>query len=576
MRGFAYSFYSLTICSCLAAGLAIDAAMFAAPSTAHADSEKRVALVIGNGNHKIAPHLDNPANDARAIAETLRKLGRGRRWLRPRRLPDAEGGVGFLRGVAAGEIGGRLLFRPRRFVDNKDFLLPVDIDWKSPTDLDISAISLPMVLKQMKLEERVNIVLLDACRDNPFVQELARDKTPAAIGPRGLSPIQGELARGTLIAFATDPNSTAQDGVQGEHSPFTEALLNHLPDPSAPIDTVMPRVRSEVWEKTKHIQRPWVYSSLTSEFSFNPRAATAAPTTPEAAVARPPKLGEGELALGIRAAFQSERRLSNLSRRVSQRPVCTDGEEPNCVAGFRANDQAAPEAAPPTGPAGPPEKELKAEIGTYDTEKYLRLEAVDRKEIQARLQVLRYYTGPIDGSFNEQTRQAIAEWQKKRQVAPTGMLGPVEIAALQAESEEMYQAYLKEPPEEPDAQPENPQATPRVLSYTPSVQAPATARHYQSYHYQSYHYRYHHYAYHYRRHRHYYYAMRGPYDGGIFSILNHFGYEFAGLADGKLPRIPDRSRRGSRGSARERKDTERSEAKGGAVPCHPRNLEVPL
>ena len=103
----------------------------------------------------------------------------------------------------------------------------------------------------------------------------------------------------------------------------------------------------------------------------------------------------------------------------------------------------APEAAPPTGPAGPPEKELKAEIGTYDTEKYLRLEAVDRKEIQARLQVLRYYTGPIDGSFNEQTRQAIAEWQKKRQVAPTGMLGPVEIAALQVESEEMYQAYLK-------------------------------------------------------------------------------------------------------------------------------------
>jgi hypothetical protein len=75
MRGFAYSFYSLTIRSCLAAGLAIGAAMFAAPSTAHADSEKRVALVIGNGDYKIAPHLDNPANDARAIAETLRKLG---------------------------------------------------------------------------------------------------------------------------------------------------------------------------------------------------------------------------------------------------------------------------------------------------------------------------------------------------------------------------------------------------------------------------------------------------------------------------------------------------------------------
>src|ERR1700689_2035030 len=75
MPGFAYSFYSLTIRSCLAAGLAMGAAVFAAPGTAHADPEKRVALVIGNGDYKSAPHLDNPANDARAIAETLKKLG---------------------------------------------------------------------------------------------------------------------------------------------------------------------------------------------------------------------------------------------------------------------------------------------------------------------------------------------------------------------------------------------------------------------------------------------------------------------------------------------------------------------
>ena len=525
MRGFAYSFYSLTICSCLAAGLAIGAAMFAAPSTAHADSEKRVALVIGNGDYKIAPHLDNPANDARAIAETLRKLGfevvdgydldvsQMRKAVSDfsAALPQAKSAVVYYSGRGVS-------------VDDEDFLLPVDIDWKSPTDLDISAISLPMVLKQMKLEGRVNIVLLDACRDNPFMHELARNKTPAAIGPRGLSPIQGELARGTLIAFATDPNSTAQDGVQGEHSPFTEALLNHLPDPGAPIDTVMMRVRSEVWEKTKHMQRPWVYSSLTSEFSFNPRAATAAPTAPEAAPwlvrlnwERESLLWESARHSNLSVDYQIylDAFPNGLFAPMAKNRIALLGSAPTT--------RRAPEAAPPTGPAGPPEKELKAEIGTYDTEKYLRLEAVDRKEIQARLQVLRYYTGPIDGSFNEQTRQAIAEWQKKRQVVPTGMLGPVAIAALQAESEEMYQAYLKEPPEEPDAQPENPQATPRVLSYTPSVQAPATGHHYQSYHYQSYRYRYHRYAYHYRRHRHYYYALRGPYDGGIFSILSHFG-----------------------------------------------------
>jgi hypothetical protein len=520
MRGFVYSFYSLTIRSCLAAGLAIGAALFAPPGTAHADSEKRVALVIGNGGYKIAPHLDNPANDARAIAETLRKLGfevvdgydldvsEMRKAVSDfsATLPDAKSAVVYYAGHGVS-------------VDGEDFLLPVDIDLKSPADLKIGAIDMSLVLEDMKREERVNIVLLDACHDNPFADELARSKTPAAIGPRGLSPIQGELARGTLIAFATDPNSTALDGVQGRHSPFTEALLNHLADPGAPIDTVMMRVRTEVWEKTKHMQRPWVHSPLIGEFSFNPRAATAAPEDTPWLVRlnweRESLLWESARHSNLSADYQAylDAFPNGLFAPMAKNRIAALAAAPTTTW--------APEAAPPTGPAGPSEKELKAEIGTYDTEKNLRFEAADRKEIQARLQVLQYYTGAIDGSFNEQTRQAIEEWQKKHQFVPTGMLGPVEIAALQAESEEMYQLYLKEPPEEPVAQPENPQAAPTVLTYTPSVQAPATGHHYQSYHYRPY--RYHYYAYHYRRHRHYY-AFRGPYDGGgIFSIFNHFG-----------------------------------------------------
>ena len=166
----------------------------------------------------------------------------------------------------------------------------------------------------------------------------------------------------------------------------------------------------------------------------------------------------------------------------------------------------------------------------------MRLEAVDRREIQVRLRVLGYYTGAIDGSFNEQTRQAIEEWQKKHQVVPTGMLGPVEIAAMQAESEEMYQRYLNSQPEKPnaqpekpdaqpekpDAQPEKPNAQPENPQATPSVQAPATGYHYQPYHYyryQPHHYR--RYAYRYRRHRHYYALYGGD---GIFSFLSHFGF----------------------------------------------------
>ena len=73
-----------------------------------------------------------------------------------------------------------------------------------------------------------------------------------------MSRIDGDLARGTLIAFASDPKSTALDGLSGQHSPFTEAFLDHVFDPGVSIDTVMSLVRTEVWEKTHHGQLPWV------------------------------------------------------------------------------------------------------------------------------------------------------------------------------------------------------------------------------------------------------------------------------------------------------------------------------
>ena len=161
-------------------------------------------------------------------------------------------------------------------VDEENYLIPTDIVLKSPTDLDLNAISVSLLLKEMKREDRVNIVILDACRDNPFAAALARQKTRSLVVERGLSPIDGDLARGTLIAFASDPKSTALDGPTGRHSPFTAAFLDHLFDPGVTIDTVMSRVRNEVWEKTGHHQLPWVNTSLIGEYELNPQAPPAA------------------------------------------------------------------------------------------------------------------------------------------------------------------------------------------------------------------------------------------------------------------------------------------------------------
>ena len=252
-------------------GAVMGLALFVWPAFADAPEDKRVALVIGNGDYQNAPKLDNAAFDARAVADAFRRLGfevvdgydldiarmRAKVSEFSADLPEAKSAVIYYAGHGIS-------------VDEENYLIPTDIMLKSSTDLDLGAISVSLLLKQMKREDHVNVVVLDACRDNPFAAELARNKTRAIIGERGLSRIDGDLSRGTLIAFASDPKSTALDGPPGQHSPFTEAFLNHVFDAGASIDTVMSRVRTEVWEKTHHNQLPWVNTSLIGDYALNP------------------------------------------------------------------------------------------------------------------------------------------------------------------------------------------------------------------------------------------------------------------------------------------------------------------
>ena len=238
-------------------------------------ADKRVALIIGNGAYQNAVRLDNAVFDAKAVAEFFRKLGfqvvdgydldidqmRSKVSEFSAALSDSRSAVIYYAGHGIS-------------VDEENYLVPTDIVLKSPTDLDLNAISVSLLLKQMKRDDRVNIVILDACRDNPFAAVLARQKTRALVVERGLTRIDGDLARGTLIAFASDPKSTALDGPTGAHSPFTEAFLSHLFDPGVTIDTVMSRVRNDVWEKTGHHQLPWVNTSLIGEYELNPQPAS--------------------------------------------------------------------------------------------------------------------------------------------------------------------------------------------------------------------------------------------------------------------------------------------------------------
>ncbi|MGZ5824224.1 MAG: caspase family protein, partial [Hyphomicrobium sp.] len=266
----------------LAAALASLAASLLLALPAHA--EKRVALVVGNSAYKEVGQLANPVNDANAIASALKSSGfevilgvdvdkrgfdnkvRDFAGL----LESADVAIFFYAGHGL-QVAGR------------NYLIPVDAHLQGERDLDFDAENLDFILKQMELgrADKTNIVFLDACRDNPFSQNLARSMgtRSTSIG-KGLAQV--DTGVGTFIAYSTQPGNVALDG-KGKNSPFTAALAKHVKEPGRDLTSVMIEVRKDVLAATGGKQVPWDHSALTGEFYFQPtavpaeRSATAAP-----------------------------------------------------------------------------------------------------------------------------------------------------------------------------------------------------------------------------------------------------------------------------------------------------------
>ena len=467
----------LGVLICALAVVAIGLARLS-PAVAGVQTEKRVALVIGNGAYQNAPRLDNAVLDARAVANAFRKLGfevvdgydldvarmRAKVGEFSRDLPGAKSAVVYYAGHGVS-------------VDEENYLIPTDIALRSPTDLDLGAISVSLVLKQMKREDRVNVVILDACRDNPFAEALARSKTRSIVGERGLSRIEGDLARGTLIAFASDPKSTALDGPPGEHSPFTAAFLDHVFDPGVSIDTVMSRVRTEVWEKTHHNQLPWVNTSLIGDYILNPQMAPepAQNGAAEVAKAEAPPTSHPERQSGEDLLWQSAQHSNLRADYQAYLDAFPNGlfarMAMNRIAALE-NSGVARSGQAPESAKEPEQKDWRVEIGTAETEKALSLTPAEAKEIQLRLIALDLYKGPVTGLLDPPTRQAIAEWQKRRGATLSSYLGPMQLAELRQESEEAYRKLgaAQSAPEPKPAERVKPE--PRAARSRAAVRAP--------------------------------------------------------------------------------------------------------
>jgi tetratricopeptide (TPR) repeat protein len=228
------------------------------------DSRRRVALVIGNGKYQFATPLPNPPNDASDIANALRKLGFDVVEGRDLDRPGMDNAIRqFSRKLDGADIALFFYAGHGLQVNGKNYLVPVDAKLERPGDLALDAVDIGNVLAQMEAEKRVNLIFLDACRDNPLARSLARSlgTRSSAVG-QGLASIQSAI--GTMIAYATQPDNVALDG-EGRNSPFTTALLKHIVTPGLEIGTLMRRVRADVIAATREKQVPWDHSSLVGD-----------------------------------------------------------------------------------------------------------------------------------------------------------------------------------------------------------------------------------------------------------------------------------------------------------------------
>jgi uncharacterized caspase-like protein len=250
-----------------------------------AQPEQRLALVIGNSAYKAGP-LTNPVNDARAMAVKLQQLGFTVIKKEDASLEEMMSSVrDFGSQLANGGVG--LFYYAGHGVQSRgaNYLIPVDSDIRSEDELATRAYNANEVLEKMDTaKNRINMVILDACRDNPFARSFRS-------GSRGLAGMD-QAPSGTLVAYATSPGATASDGV-GANGLYTEQLLQEMSVQGAKLEEVFKRVRVSVKERSEGKQLPWEMSSVTGDFYFNPTPeqeaqmaqAMAAARTPGAAVA---------------------------------------------------------------------------------------------------------------------------------------------------------------------------------------------------------------------------------------------------------------------------------------------------
>lgn len=438
----------------------------------------KIALVIGNGAYSHTAPLRNPANDSADIADALEAAG-----FDVTRQQDLTQ-IALLKALQ--EFKNRSLGAEVAIIyyaghgieiDRQNFLIPVDAVLARDTDIPFEAIPLDAAIQAVSAASDLSLVIVDACRNNPFLTSIARTDSTRSMS-RGLALV--EPAGNTLVAYAAREGTVALDG-QGRNSPYAAALKSAINEPGLEIGQLFRRVRDDVIERTSGAQEPFVYGSLSSKAIYlNP-----ADEAPEPAVAAPATPGlpsEDSVELAIwsyvsnsddvqdfrdyldrypegRFASFARRRIAEFETAAAAPPapetpaedgsrliqVVPGGEEtrpdPPLVV--------APEAPVTETPEAPPFRATRDDIAL----------------VQGSLNALGRDAGPVDGLFGRRTAAAISEYQVANSLPVTGEISAPLMEALAAE--------LAARGLEPEAPPVPPAAAPTPAPGTTTAGATA-------------------------------------------------------------------------------------------------------
>ena len=303
---------------------------------------KRVALLIGNNDYKNVSALSNPTNDAGDLAVSLARLG-----FQVQRVSNGtfdamrRGLLEFARSARGSEVAIVFYAGHGIEVGGENYLIPIDAELKADVDVDHEAIALKTILPLVENASKLGLVILDACRNNPFSARMQWTIRMRSVS-RGLAGV--EPTGNVLVAFAAKEGTTAADG-DGRNSPFTTSLLKHIETPGLEINFLFRNVRDDVIQSTRREQQPFIYGSLSRDAIYL-KAALPVPVVP---VVQGPSADE--LTWSLLKETRDADALKRFATQFPNSPLRKDAEKRIAALDVAAADAAATAAALPKPPS---------------------------------------------------------------------------------------------------------------------------------------------------------------------------------------------------------------------------------